>query len=294
MPKKTNDLLPRMLFVFSLMFFAFSAGVLFQRFQFPPYQLLHSVYLELRTSPEHLLNDMGIKPTRHLVKNRDAMNQADGHDVAAPQESAIDERVALAPLSGKTVSLDGAGLGVFRALRAESMAPGIRLIFGLTPHTETLFGAMLLSAEGELLHFWPIDYAAIDPDGPSPNNVYVHGSEVFANGDIVVGFDSGRAFGRLDPCGQVVWRRDNQHHHALAVTEDEVLITFQFTYPPDNDKIVFYDAATGNPQREPIDAIGDLFARSDYRGVLGIRDTDQDQRVKESFHFNDVEILSPA
>lgn len=293
-PERSDERWPKRLFLFSLLFLAFSLGVLFQRYQFPPYPWVYEAYRQFRYTPEYLLNDLGIKPTRHLVPApAPAPNQAAAEPAPAGYEPAI-EPLTLTPPEGILLQYRGDNVAVVRNHDPQAMMAGQRLVFGLTPHTDTLFGAMLIDERGRLRHFWPIDYAKIDPDGPSPNNVYIHGTAVFENGDIVTGFDSGEAFARLNSCGDIVWRRDHQHHHAVARSGSGEIATFRLRAPEGRDEIVFYDAASGTPTREPIYVLDDLFSRSEYTGILAIRDTEEGHRGKDPFHFNDLEFLDRA
>jgi hypothetical protein len=207
---------------------------------------------------DHWQNDLSFTPTRHLVPSR----RTGGEETA-----------------------DG-----FRLLRPGEATPGYVLVSGLSPEPEVSFHVVTLyDEEGRQVHRWPIHYDRIDPGGQRPQNVMLHGMEVFEDGSIVVTFDVGEAMARLSPCGDPIWVTKGTYHHSIARDGKGGLWSWR------GDDIVRLDEETGEPEVK-LSLPADVYAAGpDQLGVFGLRaiteDADEIMYYSDPFHTNDVEPL---
>jgi hypothetical protein len=204
-------------------------------------------------------NDLALEPTRHLVPARDTGRRDEAES--------------------------------FRIHRPDAVTPGYILVAGLSAEQErSAFEVTLYDAAGEALHRWPVDYARLDPDGPKPLNVMLHGLEVFDDGSLAVTFDAGRAIARIDACGAPLWTAAGNYHHSIAADETGGLWVWR------DETIVRLDAATGAETRS-LDLRRDVLpAAGGQEGVFSVRSFVDGAEAGlrydlDPFHANDVEPL---
>jgi hypothetical protein len=165
------------------------------------------------------------------------------------------------------------------------------------------YAAWLLDDQGALRHTWPIDYQAIDPDGPLNGSDTPHGLLVMPDGSLILNFDHGDAMARFDACGDPLWVRPGIFHHSLDLADDGSVWTWQAEGTPyaHHHTLLRFDADTGETL-EAIDLVTDVIARHHLAEiVLGTRSsfpfqhftqTPQAPNPHDLFHPNDVEVLS--
>ena len=241
------------LFVFALAFSAFGFGIVAGLGDYPPAPQLQRLYWQALDLRKHWKNDLGLESTRHLV----------------PAYSARRER--------------------FAVLDPAAMPDGYLLVTGLTPERAALNSVVMYDVDGAERHVWPIDYARLDPDGPDPENVFLHGLAFFEDGSVVVNFDEGHVLARLDACGNPRWVVRGKFHHAATRSYDGTLWTWR------DETLVQVDPDSGRLLRE-IRLLEDLLKRGDMQGVLAIRTEESADDVKlsvDAFHPNHVEVLDP-
>jgi hypothetical protein len=246
------------LFLIASVFLSFFLGVVMTTIEARPTGFLLSAVGELLDFRAHWRNDLGLEPTRFLVAAHP--NQADPP-----------------------------------AATSASATPGYRLIAGHLPDRESPNGAVLLRAPGEEVHFWPIDYGRLDPDGADPRNVFLHGVAAFPDGSLMVNFDNGDVLARIDACGEVVWRADGAFHHAISPAWNGTVWTLEGRRP--EEVLTQIDPDDGATLRQ-IALIEDVIET--HRGAAGIfriRMTAPEtgpRFLRDPFHVNDIEVLSPA
>ena len=236
------------------MMICFGYGFVAGSWRLPPYDLIHKAFADFHDIWRYWRNDLGLEPTRHLVPGRGE--------------------------KGGFVSID-----------RKRMAPGNRLIAGLTASRATLHGIVLYDPDGKELHHWPVDYAELDPDGKSPANVFLHGLEVFEDGSIIVNFDAGMALARVGPCGEIRWVNRGIYHHVVSRSFDGTIWTWR-----GSDDMVQLDPDTGQILDE-ISLLDDVVLPNQLQGVFAIRTpSDENELIVKGgvFHANDIEALSPA
>lgn len=218
-------------------------------FPFPQFNLARSTITNLR---ENWMNDFGFVPTRHL---------AESEDPARP---------------------------LYRAHLPRQVSPGYVVISGLTPHHETLQGAVLYNAKGDEVHAWQLDYEALAPEKQPETNVMLHGFQVLPDGSALATFDNGDILARVDACGAPKWVTPGRFHHVASPTDGGVLWSWR------TEDLVKLDLETGEVLEE-IDLQADIVDRQQLYGMLAIRaveNKDQLQYGADAFHANDVEALS--
>ena len=107
-----------------------------------------------------------------------------------------------------------------------ALMPGYRAIMGWDTDAER-YAVWLFNDQGQHLHSWPIDYKAIDLDGPSNGTDMPHGLYVFEDGSILVNFDQGDIMARLDACGEPIWVRKGIFHHSIERADDGTFWTWR-------------------------------------------------------------------
>jgi Arylsulfotransferase (ASST) len=197
---------------------------------------------------------------------------------------------------------DGAAREPITIYRHDLMNDGYLVIVGWDSEAQ-LYSAWLYDKRGQLLHTWPIDYLALDPDGPSNGADNPHPFHVFEDGSIIVGFDKGDVMARLDACGKPMWIKDGVFHHAMSRADDGTYWVWRgdHTAYGQYHYLVNFDPATGKTLRE-IGLIEDLIQSSpDTAAIFAVRPDfpfqkfkrdPENQETNDLFHPNDVDVLT--
>lgn len=249
-------------FVFSVVFLAMIYGIVASWWGWFPAQqvgLAHRTMLDVSANWQ---NDLGLEPTRHLVPPNDT------------GEASPDRGYSLAP--------------------GAVQQPGYILIAGLSDDQATSEHVVrMFDANGEEVHRWPIEYAELDPDIP-PQNVMLHGMEVFEDGSVVVTFDAGNAIARVDACGATMWSVRGGFHHSITRSGDGGIWAWE------GEDMVRLDEDTGE-RTFSLNLRNDIVAANDgeQRAIFDIRTNEPQQAeggltyLADPFHPNDVEMLRP-
>lgn len=248
--------LPLLMFMFAVAFFAFFYGYLSAVKKLPPHGIIRTAHETVVDLAKYWKNDFNIEPTRHLVESR-------------PERSA------------------------FATYHADRLAPGNRLVSGLTGGRSALNGALLYAPDGEELHYWPVDYDVLDPDGPDPENVLLHGISVFRDGAIIVSFDEGEVLAKIDACGRVIWKNQGWYHHAVSKSHDGT--AWALNWVSDSDTLDQVDVGTGELIQR-ISLMEDVILPHQRQGIFMIKYPESEDKIitpVDPFHTNDIEILSP-
>jgi outer membrane protein assembly factor BamB len=251
--EETKDKIFLCLFICSLVFLSFGYGIVAGIWELPPASQVKTAFLAARDIQKYWKNDFGLELNRHLVP-------------AYPDRQ---ER--------------------FSVIAADRMGNNNLLIAGLTPEREVINSVILYNKEGEELHVWPVDYAKIDPGGTDPENVFMHGLEVFEDGSIIVNFDGGFFMARLDACGNVMWKTERSFHHAVTRSYDGTLWSIY------EHKLVQLNPENGSIIRET-DLLKDVMPSKNLQGILAILSPESDGDLVTYFdplHINHIEVLSP-
>ena len=261
--------LGKTLFKFSIIFFflltlvgVFFYGIFVGTYQVFPFYLIRDTRTELQDQFEHVKNDFGGRPTRHLV---------------LPHHQ---ERIRLKASEGH-------------------LEEGFRIIAGLTPTESALNGAYLMDHAGKVLHYWPINYEALDRTGRPATNVFLHGFQGFPNGSIIVTFDEGNVLAHLDACGKIIWNIPGRYHHLVSIGLNGTVWAWReseelYLGEPKNF-LVNVDLATGKVLKE-LSLFDDIIFKHDAWGIYGARKSDESASapmLENAFHPNAIDVLTP-
>lgn len=244
---------PVVLFVVAVALLGLGYGLAAGIWNFPPGPQVRALEHDLRDLAHHWRNDLGMEPTRHLV----------------PGYPDRRER--------------------FAVLDPETMDDGFIMVVGTFAGRDTISTLVLYDRDGREAHAWAVDYRQMDPDGPAPQNVFMHGLAVFEDGSIIVNFDVGNTLARVGPCGNVIWSIEGRYHHAVWRSYDDTIWTWR------DDTLVQLDPESAEILAE-IDLLEDVLKRHQLQGVLALHSAENDNGLIMSFdpfHANHVAVLDP-
>jgi hypothetical protein len=251
-----SDRLARIAFFLACLVIAMTYGIYAVRWNSFPNPQIARADATIRELWAHWQNDFGFEPTRHLVAAR------------RPRADKAEDS--------------------FRMYHAAAAEPGYTLVAGLSDDpAQSAHAVTLYDVAGREVYRWPVDYAALDPDGRKPLNVMLHGVHALRDGSLVVAFDQGEAIARVDACGRPMWVRRGPFSHSIEPDDQGRIWTWR------DEVMVRLDLATGSVTRE-IDLREDVIAAHDRYGEFAIRTTeDADELVylDDPYHTNDVEPL---
>lgn len=261
MKQRTVERLAAAAFVTSLGVIAIVYGTVAGWQGWFPAPQVERAYVTLLDLSRYWKNDLALEPTRHLV---------------APDDS------------GRPPDPDR---GYVRHAATEP-EPGYVLIAGLSDDQDTSAHAVrMFDRNGGEVFRWPVFYELLDRK-VKPQNVMLHGMEVFADGSLAVTFDSGNAIARIDACGRPIWSTKGEFHHSIARDGQGALVTWR------GETMVWLDEDTGEElssldlRRQVIPA-----AQGKQRAIFNIRTRTPDSAeekptyFEDPFHPNDAEPL---
>ncbi|MEO1016421.1 MAG: arylsulfotransferase family protein [Pseudomonadota bacterium] len=253
------DRIAKAAFLLGAIMLATLYGVYAARYEwFPSPQLSLAVitYQDIKTNWK---NDLALEPTRHLVDARE---------------------------QGRSDEFEE-----FRMLNAGAAQEGLVMIAGLSPdQDESVHAVSLYDETGELVHRWAVNYAALDPEGLRPQNVMLHGMEIFPDGSMALAFDAGNRLARIDACGEPLWTTEGGYHHIVTEDSEDGLWSWR------EETLVHLDAATGEVTKT-LDLREEMMSvNGGQEGIFAIRTVGREDGLdyeNDAFHANDVEPLLP-
>ncbi len=181
-----------------------------------------------------------------------------------------------------------------------ALRPGYRVLTGYMSDADA-FGVWILDARGRRVHERVLDYASLDPDGPSGGSESPHAFVVLPDGSVIVNVDKGDAIARYDVCGRPLWSREGVFHHSLAPDPDGGIWTWQGEASTFDQcqTLVRFDPDSGETL-ETIDLVEDIIdASQESRLIFSIAPGGTPACARGSraqpdlFHPNDIEVLGP-
>lgn len=254
--KINRDKIPFLMFIFSISFFSYFYGFITAHNELPPYWRVMLTYNDIIDLNKHWKNELNIEPTRHLVQSNDRDRE----------KAIVHDR--------------------------DKLSKGYKLISGLIVRNNSLNGAILINNDGDEIHYWPIDYSAIDPDGPDIENVFLHGLEIYPDGSIIVNFDEGNVLAKLSACGNIIWKiveKNKGFHHVVSKSYDGTIWSWQ------NNDLVNLNPQNGEILKR-ISLQEDVITKHDLQGIFALKSEENETELvytSDPFHTNDVEVLSP-
>ncbi|PSQ91210.1 MAG: hypothetical protein BRD30_03625, partial [Bacteroidetes bacterium QH_2_63_10] len=111
-----------------------------------------------------------------------------------------------------------------RIVDSSAVQPGLTFVNSLWKGKNEWYpGFKLLNQQGETVHTWRVDRAALFPDSINrrgdPTQKILHGSHLLPNGDVLFNAEYVGTV-RIDACGDVRWRLPRGTHHSIARAED--------------------------------------------------------------------------
>jgi hypothetical protein len=197
----------------------------------------------------------------------------------------------------------GAPRAAFTVHDAARIGDGEFVFLGSDDSTHA-YSAWLYDTAGRKLHTWTIDYAALDPSGPSSDTDMPHAFQVLPDGSAIVAFDGGDVMARIDACSRPMWIREGIFHHSMTVADDGTVWVWRAegSHYAQYHYLMNFDAETGMTIRE-LGLIEDIIEPLGPKAfVFGVPadypfrriDADPEDRDFDLFHPNDVDVLSAA
>jgi hypothetical protein len=204
--------------------------------------------------------------------------------------------------SGRRVRApSGASREIFALHAPEHISDGYYVFVGWDSDA-SVYAAWLYDNKGKRHHTWPLDYSALDEDGPLNGGDHPHAFTVLADGSVIVGFDDGDVLARLDACGRALWKKPGVFHHAMAQAGDGTVWAWrgENSAYADYQYLENFDIETGALLRE-IGLVEDILAQEGpLSAVFAVRrthafrklDRDPENRMgTDLYHPNDVDVL---
>lgn len=259
---------------------AFFAGVYVTISKSWPYNEIRELYLFIQGDPaenttiaQKMQNDLDIHPARQLLDYKPA-NPGSFSPLKIPGLRARRGNPLLSLSTG-----------------AEA---GYRLIYGVLDFEENLHGAILLDANGELVHSWQVTERYLDWATSSDLNKFPHGIHVLPDGSIVFVFTRSSSIQRIDACGNPVWAVEGKYHHAVTAEGDNFVWSMQGDPEGVSDfqnRFVKLDVHKGEIVKSF--TVEDIVRANPELSIFHIQEMrNSDQLLLDGFHPNDIEPLS--
>lgn len=263
----------RIIAVYLIFMIAGAWGVMVGKYEWFPYKTIESVISfyngypgEDTTLIEKLMNDSGGIPRRFMFKFA-SLDKTGMQEVPVP---GLKERRAN-PL-----------------MRLSPEAPkGYRMLFGAYDFEETMWGALLLDADGKLINTWHLstDDLPLSTDPSFRKNM--NGTAIHPDGSVIfLMADSGGGIVKVDYCGNKLWTLEGLYHHAISPTDDGHFWTFEGLMVDFDHILARVDTKTGKVVKR-IDMKDVRYANPNVH----IFDLQQQRNVIDRVHGNDIEQL---
>lgn len=198
-----------------------------------------------------------------------------------------------------------------RTIDPEKISPGLLLVSGV--NEDQMNFAKVIDRDGNEIHSWRIDWFTTwdDDEGRfaefrrpkgQPGSL-AHGMQLMPNGDLVFNFEWLSTV-RLNPCGAVVWKRDNWGHHSVDVDDQGFIWVggLKALEPDDRKFMLNVGLGTPIPSVQKLDSNGqvireiNVFEVLNANGLEGLAymssiENNSTRVWGDTLHLNDVEIF---
>lgn len=109
-----------------------------------------------------------------------------------------------------------------RSVKPDAVQPGLTLITTYWPDFDWRAGIKLIDLTGNTVHKWDVNpkrFWPQDPHRASNESLYVHGSYLYPNGDVLLNIEY-MGLVKIDSCGWVKWKLDYDTHHSISLDDD--------------------------------------------------------------------------
>ena len=172
--------------------------------------------------------------------------------------------------------------------------PDYRVLIGGMDFEDSFWGAVLLDADGEVLHQWKL---TVQPSSLSDMEHHPYGACVLPDGSIVATWevsrktDEGEKLTRVSPDGTLVWASDHGKHHSVVLDETgETLWTIGRPVFAPFPALNQVDGETGDLIRSI--KLETVAAANPNTHILDLRSTVHDAEHLDPVHANDIEVLT--
>lgn len=232
---------------------------------------------------DKIKNDTNIKPTRSIVIDPLPSKTREYHKVKLP---------------GRNKRRDNP-----EVYSAYPDRKGYYLISGVFDFKDKLHGAILLSADGKVVHTWKYhddsllklyrdteDEYLQQLEVRDDANKLPHGILPMPDGSLIVATDFGIGAQRFDWCGNVDWAIPGDFHHQVEGNEDLSRAWLLQDWHHEQFKMVEIDTATGKIIRSI--RLMDVMLANPGIDILGLKQHDHDAVwLFDPWHPNDIEPL---
>ncbi len=206
-------------------------------------------------------------------------------------------------------SHDDEGWGAGK-VASNHVAEGLILLVGINENRKNMI--RVIDRAGNVIHDLSVGWFDIwdksegnFPNGwrpKSPPGALLHGIDLLPNGDYVVNFEHLSTM-RLNLCGQVIWKLDNQGHHSVHVAEDGTIWVPAENYHAKGPTgfrnhhapLRSWTLQNISPEGEILKTIPviDVLRKNDLEGLLYLSTLNNTRTgVKgDTLHLNDIEIF---
>jgi hypothetical protein len=283
----------------------FFGGVYVSGAQIWPYPILKDIkdfiagHKEEKTSlAEKLENDLGIKPSRHIVTDTQFNETLEERRMlgrgGSPEFRAFSQRYGkeLKELKGLPINPRRKTPRIFLSKDAPR---GYRVIYGVFDFQKALHGAILLDPDGNVANVWQTSQEGVKWWHGKDFNVYPHGFDIAPDGSIVTAYDGGSSLIKYNNCGKMAWAIRGGFNHSIESDHNGAIWAWGDTQGfPFNNFLMKIDYTTGKVLRKfHLDDVMEANPEIDIFGIL----QDYDGKWLNSddtgffWHANDIEAL---
>lgn len=227
---------------------------------------------------EKVQNDLGVKPSRHLV----------------PVGS------MLAPIVYR--QLDGLPLNDDRTppefFLSDGAPRGYRVIYGVFDFADKLHGAVLLDPDGRVQQTWQVTQENTDWNHSPDRLVFPHGFDITRDGSILVAFDGGTSMAKYSYCGKELWRLKGGFHHSIELDDDGNFWVWGNDGVPKAGGLSMHKIRASDGTILNTITMNDQIKANAHIDIFGLRQYDSEEGARwaieggGAFHQNDIDPLS--
>lgn len=212
------------------------------------------------------------------------------NDIKLSPERQIQDFVVPAAVPYREVALPGVRDRREPALlHLHPSAPrGYRVIFGAFDFKEAFWGALLIDADGSIIHRWHLSTDDLTLSQGSAVQKSMYGTRVLPDGSVVFLMqEEGGGIRRVGFCGEPLWDLEGRFHHTVEPTDDGMFWTWEGSqWAAQDATLALAEISTGRVVRRiTMDDIRDANPRLyifDLQAVVG---------QENALHGNDIDPL---
>ena len=257
-------------------------GIAIGKYQVFPYFFLKEVQdeaqefakgheLEIKTSVgDKILNDLGLEPRRFIKKYpADSLKHTKLIDLPGAKSRRESPRMFIDP----------------------EHQEGYRAIFGAFDFQTSLWGGILLSPNGGIIHTWQLstDHLPTSKTHEALKNLY--GLHLFPDGSVIfTQQEDGGGIVKVDVCSKEVWNLKGEFHHTISPTEDGFFWTFMGSQQAFDHKLAKVSVKSGKAER--IIDMAEVRKSNPFVHIFNLQRRQKNLDSSDISHGNDIDPLS--